>query len=132
MKYTSKKQEPNPEGATYVQNRTASDLTRDNLQERMFFLMLNEAVRCLEEKIVATPEDVDFVMIMGTGFALFRGGHCAGADSLGLEKIVGAMQILTASGEVHTCALCFIAAHGCGQNEILFPIAMTAMNNIAY
>ncbi len=105
--YTSKKQEPNPEVMTYVQNRTASDLTRDNLQERMFFLMLNEAARCLEEKIVATPEDVDFAMIMGTGFAPFRGGPLRYADSLGLEKIVGAMQILTDSGEVQfaPCAL---------------------------
>ena len=83
---------------SYVQSRTASDLTREELQERMFFLMLNEAARCLEEKIVATPEDVDFAMIMGTGFVPFRGGPLRYADSLGVEKIVGAMEILEDCG----------------------------------
>ena len=33
-------------------------------------------------------------MIMGTGFAPFRGGPLRHADSLGAEKIVGAMENL--------------------------------------
>ena len=34
------------------------------------FLMVNEAARCLEEKVVATPEDADYGMILGTGFPI--------------------------------------------------------------
>ena len=64
----------------------------------MYFLMLNEAARCLEEQIVPVPEDIDFAMIMGTGFAPFRGGPLLYADSLGIEKIVGAMDFLADSG----------------------------------
>ncbi|HUE36455.1 MAG TPA: 3-hydroxyacyl-CoA dehydrogenase NAD-binding domain-containing protein [Candidatus Acidoferrum sp.] len=94
----AKKSWPNPQVMSYVQSRTADDLTPKELQERMFFLMLNEAARCLEEKIVAMPEDIDFAMIMGTGFAPFRGGPLRYADSLGLEKIVGAMEILEDCG----------------------------------
>ena len=60
--------------------------------------MINEAARCLEEQIVAAPEDVDFAMIMGTGFAPFRGGPLRYADSLGMEKMVGAMEILADGG----------------------------------
>ena len=94
----AKKSRPSPQVMSYVQSRTAGDLTPKELQERMFFLMLNEAARCLEEKIVATPEDIDFAMIMGTGFAPFRGGPLRYADSLGVEKIVGAMEILEDCG----------------------------------
>lgn len=94
----SKKSQPNPQVMSYVQDRTASGLTLQELQERMYFLMLNEAVRCLEEQIVPVPEDIDFAMIMGTGFAPFRGGPLRYADSLGVEKIVGAMAILVDSG----------------------------------
>ena len=48
--------------------------------------MVNEAARCLEEKVVATPEDADFGMMMGTGFAPFRGGPLRYADHVGIKK----------------------------------------------
>lgn len=94
----SKKPQANPKALDYVQSRKASDLTQQELQERMYFLMLNEAARCLEEKIVSTPEDIDFAMIMGTGFAPFRGGPLRYADATGLKKIVGAMETLEDCG----------------------------------
>jgi len=64
-------------------------------------LMINESARCLEEQIVSEPADVDFAMIMGTGFAPFRGGPLRYADSLGAEKIVGAMENLVDRGAEH-------------------------------
>ena len=85
--------------ATFARNQSAAAMTRADLQERMVFLMINEAVLCLQEQIVAAPEDVDFAMVMGTGFAPFRGGPLRYADSLGVEKIVGAMEILADGGE---------------------------------
>lgn len=45
--------------------------------------LIAEAVRCLEEKIVADPATVDFAMVMGTGFAPFRGGPLRTADAEG-------------------------------------------------
>jgi 3-hydroxyacyl-CoA dehydrogenase/enoyl-CoA hydratase/3-hydroxybutyryl-CoA epimerase len=65
----------------------------------MELLMINEAARCLEESVVETPEDVDFAMIMGTGFAPFRGGPLRHADALGIEKIAGALHMLADAGE---------------------------------
>ena len=44
------------------------------LRDRLVLVMVNEAARCLEESVVTAPEDVDFGMIMGTGWAPFRGG----------------------------------------------------------
>ncbi len=77
------------------------------LQERMVLLMINEAARCLEEQVVNEAADVDFAMIMGTGFAPFRGGPLRYADKLGATALVAAMDRLVAGGAAHfaPCAL---------------------------
>ena len=54
----------------------------------MVLVMVNEAARVLEEGVVEAPEDVDFGMIMGTGWAPFRGGPLRYADNRGLAEIV--------------------------------------------
>ncbi len=69
-------------------------ITKQEMVDRCVFGMINEAARCLQEKIVAAPEDVDLGMIMGTGFPPFRGGLLRYADSVGLEKIVNVLQEL--------------------------------------
>jgi 3-hydroxyacyl-CoA dehydrogenase/enoyl-CoA hydratase/3-hydroxybutyryl-CoA epimerase len=85
-----------------------------NPQERMVLLMINEAARCLEEEVVREPADVDFAMIMGTGFAPFRGGPLRYADTLGAAALVGAMDRLVESGAAHfkPCALLRTMAAG--------------------
>lgn len=98
---------PNPGVSAYVKNNCAQSLSRDELCERMVLLMVNESARCLEEGIVSEPGDVDFAMIMGTGFAPFRGGPLRYADSTGVGKLVSAMERLADSGAKHfvPCAL---------------------------
>jgi 3-hydroxyacyl-CoA dehydrogenase/enoyl-CoA hydratase/3-hydroxybutyryl-CoA epimerase len=64
------------------------------LANRLVFLMVNEAARCLEEKVVASPEDADYGMILGTGFAPFRGGPLRFAEHFGLKEIVDQMEKL--------------------------------------
>ena len=71
------------------------------LQKRLVLLMVNEAARCLEEGLVGTPGDVDFAMVMGTGFAPFRGGPLRYADSEGLAKIVEALTRLAGEAGPH-------------------------------
>src|SRR5207245_2645442 len=89
---------------------------RTDLQQRMVLLMINEAARCLEEQVVTDPADVDFAMIMGTGFAPFRGGPLRYADTLGAEKLAGAMDHLVNTGAAHfkPCALLHSMA-ACGE-----------------
>ena len=105
--HNAKEARPNPQVVSFVQNQNAGGFTREELQERMVFLMVNEAARCVEEQVVAEPADVDFAMILGTGFAPFRGGPLRCADSLGVEKIIGAMENLVDRGAKHfePCAL---------------------------
>jgi 3-hydroxyacyl-CoA dehydrogenase/enoyl-CoA hydratase/3-hydroxybutyryl-CoA epimerase len=73
-------------------------LNEEELAHRLVFLMINEATRCLEEKVVESPEDADYGMILGTGFAPFRGGPLRFAEHFGLKKIVEEMERM-AQGE---------------------------------
>ncbi|HYR58662.1 MAG TPA: hypothetical protein VEO95_08540, partial [Chthoniobacteraceae bacterium] len=41
-----------------------------------------------------TPDDIDFAMVTGTGWAPFRGGPLRYADSLGAENVVAALSRL--------------------------------------
>ena len=56
-------------------------MSTDALTARMIYPMINEAARCLDEKIAIQPRDVDLGMIFGTGFAPFRGGLLTYADT---------------------------------------------------
>jgi 3-hydroxyacyl-CoA dehydrogenase/enoyl-CoA hydratase/3-hydroxybutyryl-CoA epimerase len=74
-------------------------LSEDELAHRLIFLMVNEAARCVEEKVVDSPEDADYGMILGIGFAPFRGGPLRFAEHFGLKKIVEEMERLAQSEE---------------------------------
>jgi 3-hydroxyacyl-CoA dehydrogenase len=63
------------------------------------FLMVNEAARCLEENVVASPEDADYGMILGTGFPAWRGGPLRFAENFGIKKLVEAMEKLARPNE---------------------------------
>ena len=69
------------------------------LAHRLVFLMVNEAARCVEEKVVDSPEDADYGMILGTGFAPFRGGPLRFAEHFGLKKVVDELERLAQSEE---------------------------------
>jgi 3-hydroxyacyl-CoA dehydrogenase/enoyl-CoA hydratase/3-hydroxybutyryl-CoA epimerase len=103
----AKEADVNPDIDKYHHNASAATLSREKLQNRMVLLMINEAARCLEEGLVAEAADVDFGMIMGTGFAPFTGGPLRFADYLGLEKVVQEMERLATEGEPRfaPCAL---------------------------
>jgi 3-hydroxyacyl-CoA dehydrogenase/enoyl-CoA hydratase/3-hydroxybutyryl-CoA epimerase len=65
-----------------------------DLRDRLVLSMVNEAARTIEEKVVDSPEDVDFGMIMGTGWAPFRGGPLRFADHLGISTVVSRLNNL--------------------------------------
>jgi len=73
---------------------------------RLMFLMVNESARCLEEKVVASPEDADYGMILGTGFPIWRGGPLRFAENFGIKKVVEEMEILARTNEKYVpCSL---------------------------
>ena len=66
----------------------------DDIANRVVLLMVDEAARCLEEGVVESPEDADYGMILGTGFAPHRGGPLRFGDYLGAKKVVDEMERL--------------------------------------
>ena len=74
-------------------------LNEDTLALRVVLLMVNEAARCVEEKVVDSSEDADYGMILGTGFAPFRGGPLRFAEHLGLNKVVDELERLAQTEE---------------------------------
>jgi 3-hydroxyacyl-CoA dehydrogenase / enoyl-CoA hydratase / 3-hydroxybutyryl-CoA epimerase len=74
-------------------------LDEEDLARRLVLLMVNEAARCVEEKVVDSPEDADYGMILGTGFAPFRGGPLRFAEHLGLKKVVEELERLAQTEE---------------------------------
>src|SRR5262249_42721144 len=91
-KYDGKQQSPNESITEW--RKPASSRKDGNLDRRLMFLMVNEAARCIEEGVVETPEDADYGMILGTGFAPFRGGPLRFAEDFGLTKLVDEMNRL--------------------------------------
>ena len=103
-KYEGKQQMPNDSILPWRQNSTGK--VSADLANRLMFLMINESARCLEERVVASPDDADYGMVLGTGFPPFRGGPLRFADHLGVERVVEEMTKLAHSDEKFApCAL---------------------------
>lgn len=98
-KYEGKQQTPD-QSLQKWRSGTAENVAPEGVTNRLTFLMVNEAARCLEERVVATPEDADYGMILGTGFPTFRGGPLRFAECFGLRDVVKEMEALKSrSGE---------------------------------
>lgn len=92
--YNGEKKTINPEVATLRQSlkEIAKEVSDVEMRDRVFLLMINEASRCLEEKIVANTASLDMAMIMGIGFPPFRGGLLRYADELGIDYVVNTLN----------------------------------------
>ncbi len=75
-----KSEKENPQALDAVANyrranpSEAGPISDDILHQRLFFPMVDEAARCLHDKIVEHPWQVDFALTYGIGFPAFRGG----------------------------------------------------------
>jgi len=60
----------------------------DEISSRLILRLLNEAVSCLDEHVVAEADLLDAGMVFGTGFAPFRGGPVNYIDAIGKESLL--------------------------------------------
>ncbi|MBB5207134.1 3-hydroxyacyl-CoA dehydrogenase NAD-binding domain-containing protein [Chiayiivirga flava] len=68
----------------------------DDLTDRLIFPLLNEAVACLHDGVVADADLLDAGVIFGTGFAPFRGGPITYIRSEGVAKMKQRLEQLAA------------------------------------
>lgn len=67
----------------------------EEITARLLYPMVNEAARCADERVAENADKLDFAMVMGTGFAPFRGGPMRWAETeIGFKRVVEALQNL--------------------------------------
>ncbi|WP_016849597.1 3-hydroxyacyl-CoA dehydrogenase NAD-binding domain-containing protein [Xanthomonas citri] len=67
-----------------------------DLEDRLILPLLNEAVACLHDGVVADADLLDAGVIFGTGFAPFRGGPIQYIRSVGADALLERLQALQA------------------------------------
>lgn len=67
-----------------------------DLEDRLILPLLNEAVACLHDGVVADADLLDAGVIFGTGFAPFRGGPIQYIRSTGADTLVEKLKALQA------------------------------------
>jgi 3-hydroxyacyl-CoA dehydrogenase/enoyl-CoA hydratase/3-hydroxybutyryl-CoA epimerase len=91
----SKKQGPDKSAYQFFKGNGDKSLPMEEIQNRALMLMLNEAVLCLEEGIIANATDGDIGAVFGIGFLPFTGGPFSYMDQLGADRVVEIMNDLT-------------------------------------
>lgn len=66
----------------------------EEITNRLILRLLNEAVSCLNEHVVAEADLLDAGMVFGTGFAPFRGGPINYIDAVGRETLLHQLRDL--------------------------------------
>lgn len=84
------------EGGKAVKPPAGGGPVPDDIEDRLILTMVNEAVACLAEGVVADADLLDAGVIFGTGFAPFRGGPLNYARERGKDNVVAALQSLAA------------------------------------
>ena len=98
------KKEANPEiddFLRYLEVGSGEGISDEDIIDRMMLPMLMESSRCLEDKIVQTPVEVDMGLIYGLGFPPFRGGIFRWADSVGLSDLLQSAEKRKSLGKVY-------------------------------
>jgi 3-hydroxyacyl-CoA dehydrogenase/enoyl-CoA hydratase/3-hydroxybutyryl-CoA epimerase/enoyl-CoA isomerase len=112
----SKQADPEAVAIAYGPGGPKAELPDAEIVERTMLPMLLECSRCLEDRIVATPVEVDIALLYGLGFPPFRGGIFRWADAQGAAALVKAAEKHRGLGALYapTAQLGALAATGRG------------------
>lgn len=120
----SRGEQPAPELESYlVKTRQAArlvpdgkvvDISDEEIVEMIFFGVVDEAARVLDEDVVVRSADLDIASVLGMGFPAYRGGVVFWGDSVGVEHIYSKLKHWsTLYGPLYTpSAALEKAAHG--------------------
>ena len=70
------------------------EISDKEILERLFYPLINEGFKILEEGIAQRPSDIDVIYCYGYGFPRYRGGPMLYADEVGLNNIIQSLKQL--------------------------------------
>jgi 3-hydroxyacyl-CoA dehydrogenase/enoyl-CoA hydratase/3-hydroxybutyryl-CoA epimerase/enoyl-CoA isomerase len=79
----------------------SASISDQDIIDRMMLPLIIECSRCLEDKIVNTPVELDIALIYGLGFPPFRGGPFRYADAIGLKALCEKAAKFAALGKLY-------------------------------
>jgi 3-hydroxyacyl-CoA dehydrogenase/enoyl-CoA hydratase/3-hydroxybutyryl-CoA epimerase/enoyl-CoA isomerase len=77
------------------------EFASEEIVARCMVPMVNEVARCLEEGIVASPQEADMALIYGIGFPPFRGGACRYLDQTGIAPFMALAERYASLGKLY-------------------------------
>jgi 3-hydroxyacyl-CoA dehydrogenase/enoyl-CoA hydratase/3-hydroxybutyryl-CoA epimerase/enoyl-CoA isomerase len=81
--------------------RGGDAMADEQITNRLMLPMMLEAVRCLSERIVETPAEVDSSLVLGLGFPRHLGGPLGYIDWLGASQVLGLCDSLSSLGPMY-------------------------------
>ncbi len=90
------KTDPDPEAYKLLGVTPLASVDTARLEQRLIYIMLNEAALAMAEGVVRSARDGDIGAIFGIGYPAFRGGPLRYIDSLGASQVVKTLEALAA------------------------------------
>merc|ERR1719161_533652 len=97
--YDEKRQmKPDPDADKIIQDVwrktgvTPRDLSQEEIIEKLYFPVINEGFRCLEEGIAIRASDIDVCLVFGYNWPRYTGGPMQFATSVGLPKVLETLE----------------------------------------
>jgi 3-hydroxyacyl-CoA dehydrogenase/enoyl-CoA hydratase/3-hydroxybutyryl-CoA epimerase len=115
-----KKGEPDDSVYAVIGNPAVKTIARAEIQERLGLMMVNEALRTLEEGVLRSARDGDVGAVLGIGFPPFRGGPFWYVDQTGASAVLERMRALEAK-HGHRFAPAALLVERAASGERFFP-----------
>jgi 3-hydroxyacyl-CoA dehydrogenase/enoyl-CoA hydratase/3-hydroxybutyryl-CoA epimerase len=97
-KYDGEGKKGAPDEAVYALfgSPAKTEMTKEEIQDRLGLVMVNEAIRTLEEGVLRSARDGDVGAVFGIGFPPFRGGPFWYVDQAGAQSVLERLRSLEA------------------------------------
>ncbi len=93
--------DPTVETLLHAVSQPKRPFSAEEIVARMMIPLVNEAIRCLEEGIIASPAEADIALVYGLGFPAFQGGAFRYLDTLGNAKFVAQAKQFSLLGALY-------------------------------
>ena len=90
----------NPAADAHLARRATMAIDAELVRDRLVLALVNEAARCLEERVVASAEELDLATVFGMGFPPFLGGALRYVRARGTAEVVTRLEELAALPDV--------------------------------